>query len=98
MEIKDKVGAKNVVADHLSGLTEERQEVPLNDAFPDKHFLAISTEQTSWFADIINYLALGVPPHDLFPHKKKKYFWEEPFLCTRMVFSDVVSPSRRFRV
>ena len=44
LEIKDKAWAKNVVADNFSRLIVDSQEVPLNDVFPDKHILAISTE------------------------------------------------------
>jgi len=46
LEIKDKVGAKNVVANHLSRLVLESQDAPINDDFPDEHLTAISREQT----------------------------------------------------
>jgi len=87
LEIKDKVGAKNVVVDHLSKLTIESHDTPIDDVFPDEHLLAISSRQAPWFAGIANYLAPGVMPYDLSSHQKKKffydirhYFWEEPFL------------------
>lgn len=76
-----------MVADHLFKLMVESPDVSLNDVFLDEHLLAISTGPTLWFANIINYLALGILPHDLSSHQKKKvfhkvkyYFWEEPFL------------------
>ena len=75
------------MADHLSRLTVESQCAPIDDAFPDEHLLALSMRQAPWFADIANYLASGVIPHDLSSHQKKQffyeiksYFWEEPFL------------------
>ena len=64
-----------------------KSDGPLNDAFPDKHLMVIFVNDATWFADIANYLASGVMPHDLSSHQKKKffhdikhYFWEEPFL------------------
>jgi hypothetical protein len=38
IEIKDKKGVENVVADHLSKLTfkEAKEEIPIRDAFPDE--------------------------------------------------------------
>ena len=43
LEIKDKAGAENVVADHLFRLFVESQDIPINDAFPDKHLMGVST-------------------------------------------------------
>jgi len=39
LEMKDKVGLANVVADHLSRLGPEatpREELPIDDSFPDE--------------------------------------------------------------
>jgi len=87
LEIKDKAGAKNVVADHLSKLIVNSQDTPINDAFPDEHRMVISTEQAPWFVDFVNYLASGILPHGLSSYQKKKflydirsYFREELFL------------------
>ena len=35
LEIKDKIGIENLVADHLSRLEGLRDEVQVNDDFPD---------------------------------------------------------------
>jgi len=87
LEIKDKVGLENIVADHLSRFIVESHDAPIDDAFPDEHLMAISIGQAPWFADFLNYLALGIFPYDLSSYEKKKflhdikmYFWEEPFL------------------
>ena len=87
LQIKDKAGAENVVADHLSRLHIESHDAPIDDAFPDEHLLAIASGQAPWFADYANYIASRVLPQDLSSHQKKKffydiqtYFWEEPFL------------------
>ncbi|XP_074289123.1 uncharacterized protein LOC141614261 [Silene latifolia] len=56
LEICDKSGAKNVVADHLSRLRFAGREIlPIDDSFSDDHLLAITTG-TSWFANYANYL------------------------------------------
>ena len=49
---------------------------PLNVAFPDKHLMAIFVSRVPWFADIANYLALGILLHDLSSHQKKKFFYD----------------------
>ena len=44
LTIKDKKGAENVVADHLSRLTNESsiETTPINDSFPDKFLFSIN--------------------------------------------------------
>ena len=44
LEIRDKNGCENVVANHLSRLIVESQEgiFPLNDSFPDEQLLKVS--------------------------------------------------------
>ncbi|XP_039121508.1 uncharacterized protein LOC120258213 [Dioscorea cayenensis subsp. rotundata] len=94
LEIKDKRGAENLAADHLSRLvtpsesTNERMEI--NDGFPDEQLFSIRVlqeEETPWFADYANYLAAGTRPVGLTYQQKKKfysdlkyYFWEDPYL------------------
>ena len=61
LEIKDKKGTKNLVADHLSRLEGARDEVHVNDNFPDEQLLAIKdTRPVPWFADYVNYLVAKV--------------------------------------
>ena len=88
VEIKDKKGTENLVADHLSRLEGTRDDVPVNDEFPDEKLLAIEEKKAVlWFADIVNYLAAKViPPEFNYQQKKrffahlKHYYWEEPIL------------------
>jgi len=55
LEIRDKKGVENVVADHLSRIPNSPcNEFPINDDFPDEKLLAVFREP--WFADIVNYL------------------------------------------
>ena len=62
LEIKDKKGSDNVIADHLSRLertagTEKGTKIEEN--FPDEQLLMLP-KQTPWYADIVNYLACGI--------------------------------------
>ena len=55
VEIRDKKGVKNVIADHLSRVPNApSNEFPINKKFPDKQLLA--TFREPWYADIVNYL------------------------------------------
>ncbi|KAH9658293.1 hypothetical protein KPL70_023432 [Citrus sinensis] len=59
LTIKDKKGTENVVADHLSRLTNESsiETTPINDSFPDEFLFSIN--KMPWYANIVNYLATG---------------------------------------
>ena len=82
MEIKDKKGSKNSVADHLSRLhTTSSSEI--SDTFPDEQLLTVVTK-VPWFAHIVNYLVTKSVPEYWNMHQKRKfsydiryYFWEE---------------------
>ncbi|XP_070046606.1 uncharacterized protein [Nicotiana tomentosiformis] len=60
LEIHDRKGTDNQVADHLSRLegAEKKMEVEdITETFPDEQLLAVTMEETLWYADIANYLA-----------------------------------------
>ncbi|KAH9781036.1 hypothetical protein KPL71_008306 [Citrus sinensis] len=59
LKIKDKKGAENFVADHLSRLTNASliETTPINDSFPDEFLFSIN--EMPWYANIVNYLAIG---------------------------------------
>ncbi|TQD85450.1 hypothetical protein C1H46_028973 [Malus baccata] len=90
LEIRDKKGSENVVADHLSRLIQDGEvesTVPLNETFPDEHSFVAQHGKVPWFADFVNYLASGVIPNDMSFQQKKKflsmvkhYFWDDPYL------------------
>ena len=87
LQIKDKKGVENVVADHLSILTiaHDSHSPPINDEFPEDSLLLV--ENAPWYAHIANYLATGEVPFEWKAQDKKyffvkihSYYWEEPFL------------------
>ena len=93
LEIKYKKGTKNLVADNLSRLEGLRDEVQVNDNFPDKQLLAIADIQpVPWFSDYVNYLVAKVIPQEFSDQQKKRffaqlkhYYWEEPILYKHCV-------------
>ena len=75
LEIKDKKGTENLVADHLSRLEGARDEVHVNDDFPDAQLLAIEDKRVvPWFADYVNYLVAKVIPQEFSYQQKKRFF------------------------
>ncbi|KAJ9563822.1 hypothetical protein OSB04_008982 [Centaurea solstitialis] len=89
IEIKDKPGSENSVADHLSRLElgSSPSTPPINDSLPGDQLLSVSSSVTPWYADFVNYLACGIVPHDFSSHQHKKflhdvkfYFWDDPHL------------------
>ena len=75
LEIRDKKGCENVVADHLSRMTQgtlkEEDVIPLRESFPNEQLLVVQ-DKDPWYADIVNFLASNVIPSELNPQAKKK--------------------------
>ena len=92
LEIKDKKGYDNVIADHLSRVEQnetEKEEAELTENFPDEQLFKVSF-QIPWYADIVNYLACGVVPQEFSYQQKRKlrtdsryYIWDDPLLFKR---------------
>ncbi|XP_020417839.1 uncharacterized protein LOC109948603 [Prunus persica] len=94
IEIRDKKGSENVVADHLSRLVREDEVIedvgPILETFPDEQLFSIYSEKkfiTPWYADFVNYLACGILPPNMSFYQKKKflslvkhYYWDDPYL------------------
>jgi hypothetical protein len=83
LEIRDKKGVENSMADHLSRLQfDESAELPINDYMRDDTLLKVSTTDP-WYANIINYIVAGyIPPG---ADKKKivrdsrLHLWDDPY-------------------
>ncbi|XP_038978855.1 uncharacterized protein LOC120109176, partial [Phoenix dactylifera] len=87
LEIRDKKGVENVVADHLSRLTlpDSLDNSPIKDTFPDEQLFEITS--SPWFADIANFLVTGELPSHWNKQDKRKFlteiknfFWDDPYL------------------
>ncbi|KAK6146385.1 hypothetical protein DH2020_020254 [Rehmannia glutinosa] len=93
VEIWDRKGCENVVADHLSRLeykNEEKEDTEaIKEEFPDEQLLMLQAK-FPWYANFVNYLVAGVLPPDLSSYQKKKflhdvkfYMWDDPLLFKR---------------
>ena len=88
MEIKDKKGRENHVADHLSRLTIDEvttQGPEIQEEIPDEKLFNIA--KRTWLAKMANFKAAGALPDDLTWHQKKKFLkdanyfvWDDPYL------------------
>ncbi|CAM8931913.1 unnamed protein product [Rhodiola kirilowii] len=58
VEIKDKKGIENTVADHLSRIVREEETGAITETFPDEYLFAVQ-EKAPWYANIVNYLVGG---------------------------------------
>ncbi|GKC55252.1 reverse transcriptase domain-containing protein [Tanacetum coccineum] len=93
VKIRDKKGAENLVADHLSRL-ENPQSNPekkeITETFPLETLGMVTfrgDSNTPWFADIANYHAGNFIVKEMSSQQKKKffkhvkhYFWDNPYL------------------
>jgi hypothetical protein len=84
IEIKDKKGVENSVADHLSTMYFEKpQELPINDAMRDDMLYQIAWLDP-WYADIVNFVVVGyVRPGDdkeKLIYGSRHHLWDEPYL------------------
>nr|GEY88091.1 reverse transcriptase domain-containing protein [Tanacetum cinerariifolium] len=91
---RDKKGAGNLAADHLSRLENPPQSVldkkEINETFPLETLNAVSfrgDSSTPWFADFANYHAGNFIVKGMSSQQKNKffkgvkhYFWDDPFL------------------
>jgi hypothetical protein len=89
IEIRDKKGTENVVADHLSKLTMDytKDATPISETFPDEQLMHIAHNPAPWFADIVNYLVTDQMPLHWgqqdklkFLSRVKTFFWDDPYL------------------
>ncbi|CAN6566312.1 unnamed protein product [Malus baccata var. baccata] len=79
IEIRDKKGCENVVADHLSRMVH-------NEESPDEQLLSIKLS-APWYADIVNFLVSKRIPSEFTRHQRDKlrhdarfYVWDDPYL------------------
>jgi hypothetical protein len=89
IEIWDKKGTENVVADHLSKLTMDFTEdaTPISETFLDDQLMHIAHNPPPWFADIVSYLVISQMPLHWgqqdkikFLSKVKTFLWDDTYL------------------
>ncbi|GJV21304.1 reverse transcriptase domain-containing protein [Tanacetum coccineum] len=91
--IRDKKGAENLAADHLSRLENPHQDKlenkEITETFPLETLgsVALHVDSTPWFADFANYHAGNFIVKGMSSQQKNKffkdvkhYFWDDPFL------------------
>jgi hypothetical protein len=84
IEIRDKKGVENSVADHLSRLHhKDTHELPINDYLRDDTLLKV-TDSDPWYANIVNYIVVGyvAPGEDSrkLKHQSRAHLWDDPYL------------------
>ncbi|CAN6566335.1 unnamed protein product [Malus baccata var. baccata] len=86
IEIRDKKGSENVVADHLSRMVHNEESLPIVETFPDEQLLSIKVSEP-WYADLVNFLVSKQIPSTLTRHQRDKlrhdarfYVWDDPYL------------------
>jgi hypothetical protein len=84
LEIKEKNGVENSVADHLSRMQfENPQELPINDSLRDDMLFQISRSDP-WNTDIVNFMVAGyVPPGGdkrKLIYENRLHIWDDPYL------------------
>ncbi|GKB54843.1 reverse transcriptase domain-containing protein [Tanacetum coccineum] len=92
IEIRNKKGAENLAANHISRLENpdlrKLTKAEIRDLFPEERLMAVSDNNNEpWYADYANYLASRVLPFRSTRQEKQKffndlrnYFLDEPFL------------------
>jgi hypothetical protein len=74
LEIKDKKGVENHVADHLSRLrTEDIQIETIRKTFLDEQLYMLHSSTRPWYADLVNYLVTKEFPSCLSKPQKDSY-------------------------
>jgi hypothetical protein len=84
LEIKDKKGVENFVADHLSRMYFEKpQELPINDSMRDDMLYRIARSDP-WYANIVNFMVAGYirrgADKKKLIYKSRHHLWDEPYL------------------
>ncbi|RVW48733.1 Retrovirus-related Pol polyprotein from transposon 297 [Vitis vinifera] len=87
LQIRDKKGVENVVADHLSRLViaHDSHGLPINDDFPEESLMSIDV--APWYSHIANYLVTGEVPSEWSAQDKRHLFARSMPIIGRSLFS-----------
>ena len=81
IEIRDKNGSDNVIADHLSRIEKpikDEKGTEIEENFPNEQLFQL-TVQVPWYADLVNYLACGIMPSELTYQQKRTLITDARF-------------------
>ncbi|CAL5429737.1 unnamed protein product [Camellia sinensis] len=91
LEIKDKRGTENHVADHLSRLVHVEDEHRVQETFLDEQLFSANVT-LPWYANMVNYLVTNMFPPGLSKAQRDKiksdakyYVWDDPYLWKHCV-------------
>ncbi|CAN6576829.1 unnamed protein product [Malus baccata var. baccata] len=87
IEIRDKKGSENVVADHLSRMVHNEESLRILETFPDEQLLSIKVS-APWYADIVNFLVSKRIPSEFTRHQRDKLRHDARFGMPRVIISD----------
>ena len=79
LEIRDKKGADNGVADHLSRILVKHETTPISELFPDEQLMNVS--QIPWYVGIVNYLVTDQLPSLWSTQDTNKFYSESQTFC-----------------
>ncbi|XP_070041455.1 uncharacterized protein [Nicotiana tomentosiformis] len=79
LEIRDRKGTENQVADHLSRLENRNHVVEgglIKETFPDERLLVITSSGAPWYAYYVNCIASGVMPPELTLDNRRRFLYD----------------------
>ncbi|GKB43480.1 reverse transcriptase domain-containing protein, partial [Tanacetum coccineum] len=101
--IRDKKGAENLAADHLSRLENpyqsELEKKEITKTFPLETLGMVTfrgDDSTSWFADFANYHAGNFIVKGMSSQQKKKFFKDKPMISSWLAI-DIIVPTTPLR-
>jgi hypothetical protein len=68
--IKDRPGRENLVTDFLSHIPKTDNSLTVEDQFQDEHLFVVTIKRP-WYADVVNYLAVGKLPAHMSSRERK---------------------------
>jgi hypothetical protein len=69
--VLDRPQKENLVANFISCIKHEDDDIPIDDSFQDDHLFPLSVN-TPWFSNMVNYLDTRKLPSHFSPHKKHR--------------------------
>jgi hypothetical protein len=104
LEIRDKKGGDNCVADHLSRMHVKGSDLPIDDYSRDDSILKVTTA-SPWYANLVNFMVMGyIPPGEdrkKLIHRSRYHLWDDPYLfrvCADGIFCCCIPPCETHKI